>query len=262
MAAAPPGADSQVLAEQTENASKFFGRCLERVFDGDKPHSSTSSDQVIQSRDSCTTSAAVPHEDPPKCQASHATMKRGSNEYETQFSKLIIPKRSRDSIPDKVFAELRAEFGTVQPLSNKSTSSTQERPTSCIATNKCPFCGDSMYAPSKKLRAMIQYWEHRARQGQILWPTDTLAVCQRHRDEQSVIPEGKLLGYPMDIDFRQLRRRVADPHRRYLGVLEDRITCPEHSAWFQAARQQREYMGKKASSSAHQIETFHDRQSG
>ena len=113
-----------------------------------------------------------------------------------------------------------------------------------------------------KLQSMIQYWLLRQRQGQILRPTDTLAVCQRHRDEQDVIPQGLALGWPATIDFRNLRRRISDPTQRYLRVLEEHILTPEQSFWFQHVKARRGSVGKKASSGVVQIDTFHERQPG
>ena len=182
-------------------------------------------------------------------------------------TQLILPKRAGSSMSSKVFEELRAEFGTANsrekaPSSHPRTQDTLDLPAKTLASTTCPFCHEKLQNPSAELSAMISLWQQRRKSGMVLRPTDTLAVCQRHRDEQDVIPHGKSQGWPMQLDFRQLRRRITQPQSRYMGVLQDRIIAPEQSRWFHAARARREAMGKKMSASVHQIDLFHERQSG
>lgn len=182
---------------------------------------------------------------------------------------LIIPERSHTLISDSQFAELCAEFGSSSPPSTSDAQQKEplevdvwKRAPRDTAWDTCPFCGSPMQNPSSKLQAMIHYWLLRQRQGQDLRPTDTLAVCQRHRDEKDVIPQGLAQGWPAKIDFRNLRRRISDPSQRYLRVLEEHVLTPERSVWFQHVKLRRESIGKKASSGVVQIDTFHERQPG
>ncbi|KAL4400330.1 hypothetical protein ACI68E_003247 [Malassezia pachydermatis] len=183
---------------------------------------------------------------------------------------LLLPKKSVPSLSQEAFAELRAEFGSTTPLStDAATPSCDDARTSHVLSDVstriwkvCPFCHEPICKPSSTLRSMMQYWTQKQQQGQILRSTDTLAVCQRHRDERDVIPLGQMYGWPMSLDLKQLRRRVTSPGNRYLRLLEDFIVYPNHSTWFQRARTRRETTGKKASASAQQLETFHERQTG
>ncbi|KOS14171.1 hypothetical protein Malapachy_4053 [Malassezia pachydermatis] len=172
---------------------------------------------------------------------------------------LLLPKKSVPSLSQEAFAELRAEFGSTTPLStDAATPSCDDARTSHVLSD----VSTRIWKPSSTLRSMMQYWTQKQQQGQILRSTDTLAVCQRHRDERDVIPLGQMYGWPMSLDLKQLRRRVTSPGNRYLRLLEDFIVYPNHSTWFQRARTRRETTGKKASASAQQLETFHERQTG
>lgn len=175
--------------------------------------------------------------------------------------KLFIPKKRIDDLSDTSLAELRAEFGTPR---RESVVLLSPPPEAAPATwELCPFCDEPMPRPmSAKLTALVQHWVHKKKGGQALRPTDTIAVCQRHRDEHDIIPEGERRGWPLEIDFRELRRRITDPQKRYMRVLQDRLMEPEQSTFFQAARRTREHVGRKASASAHQIECFDERQCG
>ena len=127
----------------------------------------------------------------------------------------------------------------------------------------CPFCHEPMPNPmSPALHALVQQWVQKSRAGKVLRPIDTLAVCQRHRDEHDIIPHGRRNGWPLELDFRALRRRITDPKHRYMRVLQDRLLDPERSPFFQEARRAREHMGKRASASAHQIDRFDEQQCG
>lgn len=169
-------------------------------------------------------------------------------------TRLILPKRTRATLSFDTFAELRAEFGT-------APSPTEQPRPPPPPSHTCPFCHESIHAPSSTLTAMLAYWEERKRSGKVLRSTDTLAVCQRHRDERDVIPHGKQRGWPMHIDFHALRRRIMSPSARYMRAIQDVIRDPASSPRFHLARERRKTIGKKASSSA-QLDTFHERLSG
>ena len=114
-------------------------------------------------------------------------------------TQLILPKRAGSSMSSKVFEELRAEFGTANsrekaPSSHPHTQDTLDLPAKALASTTCPFCHEKLQNPSAELSAMISLWQQRRKSGMVLRPTDTLAVCQRHRDEQDVIPHGKSQG--------------------------------------------------------------------
>lgn len=169
---------------------------------------------------------------------------------------LIMPKKRTD-LQSSDLVELRAEFGTSPSAAPASI------PTATAPYTRCPFCEEAITEPvSRALQSLLNYWVQRARAGQALRPTDTLAVCQRHRDESHVIPEGARRGWPLALDFREVRRRVASPSSRYMRTMQDRVLSPTSSPFFHEARREREQIGPKTSSSAHEIETFVDRQCG
>lgn len=177
--------------------------------------------------------------------------------------KLFIPKKRMNRLSEETLAELRAEFGTTSETALPRLPSSTSTRADNAGWKICPFCQEPMPDPmSQTLHALVQQWVQKVREGEILRPTDTLAVCQRHRDEYDIIPEGRRQGWPLSLDFRELRRRITDPNERYMRILQDRLLEPEHSSFFQEARQIRERMGKKAHASAHQIEYFDQQQCG
>lgn len=182
---------------------------------------------------------------------------------------LVLPKKSCTQLSDAEFAELRAEFLGTAPSASPPSTARGEPPSPpsspgapAPASGTCTFCGEPLGKLSKPLRAMMQYWHQRAQKGHVVRPTDTLAVCQRHRDERDVIPAGRARGWPMRLDFQQLRRRVTAPHRRYMRVLEDMVRQPSRSAFFHDACERHAAEGRKAGAGARQLESFHRRQTG
>ncbi|WFD00323.1 hypothetical protein MYAM1_003071 [Malassezia yamatoensis] len=174
--------------------------------------------------------------------------------------KLFIPKKRDDVLSQQMLAELRKEFGA-------SPESTRDPTASCpspnASMNRCPFCKEPLPKPmSRELHTLMQQWMQKSQLGHTLRPTDTLAVCQRHRDEHDIIPEGKRLGWPDSLDFRELRRRITDPKQRYMQTLQDRLLNPEPSWFFQEARREREQLGKKVNAGAHQIHQIYNQQCG
>ncbi|WFD32505.1 hypothetical protein MSPP1_003553 [Malassezia sp. CBS 17886] len=144
---------------------------------------------------------------------------------------LRMPEKTVNEFLSAPLDELRAHIGV--PLDAAATAGSAARATSPETLTDCPFCHEALAQPiSRTLRGMIRHWQRRERAGLALRPTDTLAVCQRHRDEHDVIPRGRARGWPAHVSFKELRRRVTDPKERYLTVLEDRILYPEHSRWF------------------------------
>ena len=179
--------------------------------------------------------------------------------------RLVIPKKRSDGLSEAALAELRAEFGSapLPPAAPAPAAPTEAVPASHTVAEACPFCHEPMPNPmSPALQGLVQQWVQKSRAGKVLRPTDTLAVCQRHRDEHDIIPHGRRNGWPLELDFRALRRRITDPNHRYMRVLQDRLLDPERSPFFQEARRTREHMGKRASASAHQIDRFDEQQCG
>ncbi|WFD36742.1 hypothetical protein MCUN1_003629 [Malassezia cuniculi] len=165
---------------------------------------------------------------------------------------LVMPKKS-NGISNEAFAKLREELGICEDASIGTAA----------AAATCQFCGEDMPdAPSESLTKMIAHWEARKKDGHLVRATDTLAVCQRHREERYVIPEGVKRGWPLHFDILSLRKRISAPSAPYLRVLEDRIREPESSEWFNMARQRRQQLGRGASSSKNYIDTFDDHQAG
>jgi hypothetical protein len=61
----------------------------------------------------------------------------------------------------------------------------------------------------------------------LLPPTQTAALCARHRDERQTLPEGEAAGYPKDIDFDALggcapSQRVRLPLLTFVPSVESR----------------------------------------
>ena len=168
----------------------------------------------------------------------------------TPGAQLILPKRARPSLSCAAFEELRAEFGHAPGAQDDAPSATPRQ--------TCPFCHASIERPSRVLRDMLSFWEQRKKAGHVLRPTDTLAVCEQHRNERDVIPHGASRGWPMSIDFRQLRRRITSPDARYLRILHDCIEHPDHSVWFRTAKAQRAAQGRKVCD----LNTFDERLCG
>lgn len=182
---------------------------------------------------------------------------------ERSAQKLFIPTKRVDTISEASLAALRAEFGAPDPPLLAPRSPSPHPAAAERAWETCPFCQEPLPVPmSRALHALLQRWMQKSRAGAALRPTDTVAVCQRHRDEYDVIPNGRRRGWPLALDFHELRRRVTDPKRRYMRTLQDRLLAPHESRFFLEARRVRETVGKKASSSAHQIERFDERQCG
>ncbi|WFD44178.1 hypothetical protein MPSI1_002844 [Malassezia psittaci] len=174
--------------------------------------------------------------------------------------KLFIPKKCDKVLSEQMFAELREEFGASPESTRDPTAS---RPSASASIDHCPFCEEPLPKPmSRELHTLMQQWMQKSRSGHTLRPTDTLAVCQRHRDEHDIIPEGKRQGWPDSIDFRELRRRITDPKQRYMQTLQDRLLNPELSWFFREARREREQLGKKINAGAHQIHQIHNQQCG
>lgn len=210
----------------------------------------------------------------------------------TLGDKLFIPQKSASLLPSGSLASVLGDLaepsssdapttstaGGAYPKQNlKASGNTREMSIALDGTlshhaatltlsdelQTCPFCHEPMpKPPSSALLAMIRKWTQKQSAGFALRPTDTLSVCQRHRDERTVIPEGKAEGWPLVLDFKELRRRITNPRNRYMSILEDCILYPEQSSWFVTARSERAGAGKKAAMSAHQIDKFDDYQTG
>ncbi|WFC95771.1 hypothetical protein MBRA1_002425 [Malassezia brasiliensis] len=132
--------------------------------------------------------------------------------------RLVIPKKRSDGLSEAVLAELRAEFGSAPLPSSVQAPAVpiDAPPAPPMDTDLCPFCHEPMPKPmSPALRSLVEQWVQKSRAGKVLRPTDTLAVCQRHRDEHDIIPQGRRNGWPLELDFRALRKRITDPEHRY-----------------------------------------------
>lgn len=165
---------------------------------------------------------------------------------------LVMPKKTA-GITSEAFARLRDEIGIEE----------ESAPASSATASHCPFCGEPLPdAPSESLTKMMAHWKSKKDAGRLIRATDTLAVCQRHRDERDVIPNGAKRGWPLQLNLAALRKRVSEPSGRYLRVLEDRVRDPESSEWFRCARDRRRALGKSASASKHSIESFDTHQAG
>lgn len=186
---------------------------------------------------------------------------------------LIRPKKSTDTLPRESLAAMLAEFGP--PLEPRPRAQPDRvgytngdgagDSTLTHSENRdlCPFCKDPLPStPSRTLKAMIRTWQQRRQSGGALRATDTLSVCQRHRDEHTVIPEGLKRGWPLRLDLKELRRRITSPKQPYMDLMRDRLLRPRESDWFQDACCRREDAGKGASASTHQIDNFDTHQTG
>ncbi|WFD04757.1 hypothetical protein MVES1_000081 [Malassezia vespertilionis] len=164
--------------------------------------------------------------------------------------RLIIPPKRKTSATEESFEKWREEFGADDA---PSAALEPALPLSAEIT-QCPYCQEPVDNPSRKLKRMLHYWEQRSCYGHVLRPTDTIAVCQQHRDERSVLPAGQQRGWPCHVDFKALRRRITHPKKRYMRILEDCIICPEQSIYFQSAARQHAEKGKKVLASAHELD--------
>lgn len=165
---------------------------------------------------------------------------------------LVMPKKTA-GLTSEEFARLRDELG-IEEESGRDAGAD---------ATQCPFCGEPLPdAPSEPLRKMMAHWQSRKNAGRLLRATDTLMVCQQHRDERDVIPHGVARGWPLQLDLAALRKRILVPSARYLRVLEDRVRDPETSEWYKCARTRRSALGKGASASKHSIESFDTHQAG
>ena len=165
---------------------------------------------------------------------------------------LVMPKK-KASMSSEAFAQLRAELGV------ESSGSTEAAPRALA----CEFCGELLPStPSATLTDMMAHWLSRKRAGHVLRATDTLAMCQRHREERDVIPHGVQRGWPLVLDLPALRKRITRPEARYLAALQECIRAPESSDWFVRARQRRRELGKGATLSKHSIDDADNHQAG
>ncbi|PKI85554.1 hypothetical protein MVES_000078 [Malassezia vespertilionis] len=114
--------------------------------------------------------------------------------------RLIIPPKRKTSATEESFEKWREEFGADDA---PSAALEPALPLSAEIT-QCPYCQEPVDNPSRKLKRMLHYWEQRSCYGHVLRPTDTIAVCQQHRDERSVLPAGQQRGWPYGEQGREL----------------------------------------------------------
>lgn len=109
---------------------------------------------------------------------------------------------------------------------------------------------------------MIQSWlDVSSSTGGTLRATDTIETCQKHREESSIIPEGKRRGWIQSLNVDRLKKRVREDTAMQDAMLR-RIKYPETSLWFDITKTHYNKAGKKAESIFEQMQSYAEMQPG
>ncbi|KAG8901871.1 hypothetical protein FRB99_005027 [Tulasnella sp. 403] len=183
--------------------------------------------------------------------SSQSSKRRSGDECD---SDLDDPKTKRRKINRHLDASIRSSS---QRLENVTVG--QDLP-----SQPCPFCGEPFPPkPSRKLRDLLETVLRRAKRtatpgnptGNVPWQI-SINVCQLHRAETTVLPEGQRRGWPKKLDFSGIPRRMKSFRLSLQAILDGTVKGGRGSFWDAACEDVRKHGTAAANSAQGQLSTF------
>ncbi|GAA5920263.1 hypothetical protein JCM1841_003005 [Sporobolomyces salmonicolor] len=158
-------------------------------------------------------------------------------------------EQRREDSPDPL---LENDFETVDP------------------TTLCPFCDQPLpETPSSRLVSLRKYLlarPHLEKRVSVrnnlakkLPIAETASFCRMHKDERTVIPEGKARGYPTEIAWNELPKRI---DRELSGHLTSVILGQTASDYLDCAKKEWDEKGRQMRNVASEFGSFHNEEPG
>ncbi|GAA5952028.1 hypothetical protein JCM21900_006227 [Sporobolomyces salmonicolor] len=158
-------------------------------------------------------------------------------------------EQRREDSPDPL---LENDFETVDP------------------TTLCPFCDQPLpETPSSRLVSLRKYLlarPHLEKRVSVrnnlakkLPIAETASFCRMHKDERTVIPEGKARGYPTEIAWNELPKRI---DRELSGHLTSVILGQTASHYLDCAKKEWDEKGRQMRNVASEFGSFHNEEPG
>ncbi|GAA5911574.1 hypothetical protein JCM5296_005251 [Sporobolomyces johnsonii] len=161
----------------------------------------------------------------------------------------VAHKQRREDSPDPL---LDNDFETVDP------------------TTLCPFCDRPLpETPSSRLVSLKKYLlgrPHLEKRASVrnnlakkLPIAETASFCRMHQDERTVIPEGRARGYPTEIAWNELPKRI---DRELSGHLTSVILGQTASHYLESAKKEWDEKGRQMRNVASEFGSFHTEEPG
>ncbi|GAA5862236.1 hypothetical protein JCM1840_001688 [Sporobolomyces johnsonii] len=161
----------------------------------------------------------------------------------------VAHKQRREDTPDPL---LENDFETVDP------------------TTLCPFCDRPLpETPSSRLVSLKKYLlrrPHLEKRASVrnnlakkLPIAETASFCRMHQDERTVIPEGRARGYPTEIAWNELPKRI---DRELSGHLTSVILGQTASHYLESAKKEWDEKGRQMRNVASEFGSFHTEEPG